>query len=257
MKIIIQNSRFWLLSGTLFLCACGELDRSNPLDPKNPRSERPRAIFVEAFVNDATPFTPFALRALDSLSLALASDQIIIVEHHLPSTNYNDTFALQESAERYNNLAAADHGVPDVFFNGTPTRLQGASSAPTAAQRYRAALQNETGKIASFTIEAKKSVSATGIEINATLARLGDSPAPQFAVAAVVWEDVGLAGHRHVVRKVFSPEVINGLAAGDTKTVRFAANLTGVQNANRVQAAVIIERNLNSGREVLQAALAE
>lgn len=241
----------------LFLCACGELERNNPLDPKNLRSERPRVIFVEAFVNDATPFSPFALRALDSLSLALASDQIIIVEHHLPSANYNDTYSLQESAERYNNLAVADHGVPDVFFNGTPTRLQGASSAHTAAQRYRTALQNESGKIAYLTIEAKKSVSATGIEINATLARLGDSPASQFAIAAVVWEDLGLSGHRHVVRKIFSPEVVNGLAAGDTKTVRFAANLSGVQNANRVQAAVIIERNLNSGREVLQAALAE
>ncbi|NUM78876.1 hypothetical protein HUU40_31345 [candidate division KSB1 bacterium] len=257
MRTVIQNSRFWLWSGLLFLCACGELERNNPLDPKNPRSERPRVIFVEAFVNDATPFSPFALRALDSLSLALASDQIIIVEHHLPSANYNDSYALQESAERYNNLAAADHGVPDVFFNGAPTRLQGASSAPTAAQRYRAALQNESGKIAYFTIEAKKSVAETGIEINATLARLGDSPASQFAIAAVVWEDLGLSGHRHVVRKIFSPEVVNGLAAGDTKTVRFTTHLSGVQNANRVQAAVLIERNLNSGREVLQAALAE
>lgn len=257
MKIIIQNSRFWLLSGLLFLCACGELERNNPLDPKNPRSERARVTFIEAFVNDATPFSPFALRALDSLSLALAAGQIIIVEHHLPSANYKDSYALPESAERYNNLAAADHGVPDVFFNGAPTRLQGASSAHTAAQRYRAALQNESGKIAYFTIEAKKSIAATSIEINATIARLGDSPASQFAVAAVVWEDLGLAGHRHVVRKVFSPEVVNGMAAGDTKTMRFAANLTGVQNANRVQAAVIIERSINSGREVLQAALAE
>ncbi|KAA0227708.1 hypothetical protein EDS67_14110 [candidate division KSB1 bacterium] len=257
MRTIIQNSRFWLWSGLLFLCACGELERNNPLDPKNPRSERPRVIFVEAFVNDATPFSPFALRALDSLSLALASDQIIIVEHHLPSANYNDSYALQESADRYNNLAAADPGVPDVFFNGTLARLQGASSAHTAAQRYRAALQNESGKIAYFTLEAKKSIAETGIEINATIARLGDSPASQFAVTAVVWEDLGLAGHRHVVRKVFSPEAVNGLAAGDTRTVRFATNLTGVQNANRVQAAVLIERNLTSGREVLQAALAE
>lgn len=240
-----------------FLCACGELERNNPLDPKNPGSERPRVIFVEAFVNDATPFSPFALKALDSLSLALASDQIIIVEHHLPSTSYNDTYALQESAERYNNLAAADHGVPDVFFNGAPTRLQGASSAHAAAQRYRAALQNESGKIAYFTIEAKKSVSATGIEINATIARLGDSPTMQIAVAAVVFEDMGMAGHRHVVRKVFTPEVVSGMAAGDTRTLRFAAYLSGVQNANRMQAAVIIERSLNSGREVLQAALAE
>lgn len=257
MKIIIQNSRFWFWSCVLFLCACGELDRNNPLDPKNPRSERPRVIFVEAFVNDAAPFSPFALRALDSLTLALASDQIIVVEHHLPSANYNDSYALQESAGRYNNLAAANPGVPDVFFNGTPTRLQGASSAHTAALRYRAALQNELGKIGYFTIEAKKSFAATSIEINATIARLGDSPASQFAVAAVVWEDLGLSGHRHVVRKVFSPEVINGMAAGDTKTVRFGANLSGVQNANRLQAAVIIERNLTSGREVLQAALAE
>lgn len=257
MKHLFQNSHFWLWSGILFLCACGELERNNPLDPKNPQSERERVVFIEAFVNDATPFSPFTLTALDSLAFALPTDQIIIAEHHLPGTNYNDTYALQESADRYNTLVTADHGVPDVFFNGTPTRLQGASSAHAAAQRYRAALQNELSRIGYFTIEAKKTVTATGIEINATIARLGDSPATQFAIVAVVWEDLGMARHRHVVRKVFSPEAVNGLAAGDTRTVRFAANLAGVQNANRLQAAVIIERSLNSGKEMLQAAIAE
>ncbi len=239
------------------VCACEDLERNNPLDPRNPRSERSRVTFIEAFINDATPFSPFALTALDSLALAFAFDEIIIAEHHLPSASFNDAYALQESADRYQSLAPADRGVPDVFLNGTTVRLQGASNSHMALRRYRSALQNELGKISHFTIAAKKSISATGIEVNATIARLGDVPFTQFAVVAMIAEDLGMAGHRQVVRKIFAPEVVSSIDAGETKSFRFAAGLTGVQNAARLQAVVLLEDRGNSSREVLQATLAE
>jgi hypothetical protein len=68
---------------------------------------------------------------------------------------------------------------------------------------------------------------------------------------------VGTAGHRHVARKIFSPEIFSGIEAGETRSVRFAANVPNVRDASRLQAAVIIEHNVDNGKEALQAALAE
>lgn len=256
-KITSRAGHFCLCAFLLFLGACEELERNNPLDPKNPRSEQPHLVFVEAFVNDATPFSPFALRALDSLASAFSSDHLLVAEHHLPSASFTDAYALPESADRYRLLATENQGVPDVFFNGSAIRLQGASGTRAASLRYHAALQTTAGEITHFTIAAKKNVSVTYIEINATLARLGSSRFPQFAVLAVVWEDLSSSGHHHVVRKVFSPEIFSGIEAGETKSARFAANVPNVHDATRLQAAVILEHNIDSGKEVLQAALAE
>jgi hypothetical protein len=214
-------------------------------------------LFVEAFVNDGTPFSPFALTALDSLAALFPREQVIIVEYHLPSANFADAHALPESAGRYSSLVATDQGVPDVFFNGSLIRMQGASSSRTALLRYRSAAQSELGKISHFTIEARKNLSSSRIEIEVTVARLGDADFAQFAVLAIVWEDLGTAGHHHVARKIFPPENFNSIEAGARKTAQFAASLSGVTTPERLQVAVLIEQASSLGREVLQATLAE
>ena len=230
----------------LVLCACGDLERNNPLDPKNPRSEQRRVTLVEAFVNDATPFSPLALRALDSLASTDAPEQFIIVEYHLSSASFIDALAVPETADRYATLAAGNRGVPDVFFNGAQFRVQGASSARTASQRYRAALQTTVGEIAHFTIAATKSVSAAGIEINATIARLGTTGFSHFAVLAVVWEDLTTAGHHRVVRKLFSPEIFGGIEAGETKLVGGSRNRSRIAHMCRIDDDVRIEFHVRS-----------
>ncbi|MGH7496827.1 MAG: hypothetical protein ACREOO_31145 [bacterium] len=254
---MIRKRTLGLWGFFLILCACEGLERNNPLDPRNPRSEQRRVTFVEAFVNDVTPFSPYALHALDSLSSTFPRNHFIIVEHHVSSPSLVDAHAVPESADRYAILATTARGVPDVIFNGSQFRLQGASSTRTASLRYRAALQTTSSAITHFTIAANKSVSATGIEINAAIARLGSTRFSQFAVLAVVWEDLTTAGHHRVVRKTFSPEIFGGIEAGETKFVRFAAGVPGVREAARLQAAVIIEQDNQTGKEVLQAALAE
>lgn len=241
----------------LLLSACENLERDNLLDPKNPDSERQRVVFVEAFVNDGARYSSFALGALDSLAADFPSDQVVIVEHHLQSTNYADVYALQESNDRYSSLVGSNRGIPDVFFNGTMSRAQGASSVHTALVRYRNAINAELSRVAHFTIEARKNISSAGIDLEVTLARLGNERFSEFAVLAIVWENVGTAGHRHVVRKVFPPEDFSSVAAGEIKSLHFTGSLPATSNAARLQAAVIIERNTSLGREILQAALAE
>ncbi|MDZ7290524.1 MAG: hypothetical protein ONB44_02935 [candidate division KSB1 bacterium] len=252
-----SRSQKFILGFFLLLCACGELERSNPLDPQNPRSERRRIVFVEAFVNDTAPFSSFAMIALDSLAAAFPQEQVIIVEHHLPSAQYPDAQALSESADRYKILANAGPAVPDVFFNGSGTRAQGASSTSNALLRYRSAVGAEIDKIAHFTIEARKRIAAASLDIEVTIARLGSSAFSQFAVLAIVWEDLKMAGHHHVVRKILPPENFSGIQAGEKKSVHMMTSLSGTVNTGQIQVAVIIEQATGLGREVLQATLAE
>jgi hypothetical protein len=241
----------------LFLSACEELERTNPLDPRNPNSERRQVVLVEAFINTATPFSDFAIKALDSLALAFPLQQVVIVEYHLSSVAYPDASASPANLVRYNNLTAATPAVPDVFFNGFLQRVQGASSVATALLRYRRAVQNEIDKIAHFTLAAQKTTSATNVAVDVTVARLGSENFENFIVGAIAWEDLGAAGRHHVVRQVLAPENFSGIAAGEKKSVRLAGALAGVSNAQRVQVVVIVERATSRGREVLQAVLAE
>ena len=254
---MIAKARASLLSLIVLLCGCEELARDNPLDPKNPRSERSRVIFVEAYVNESTPYSPFAVAALDSLARGFSTDDVIIAEHHLPNASFADQFALQESLQRYGDLATVDRGVPDVFFNGSPTRVQGASSVQTALTRYRSTSDRALGLVSHFTIEARKRTSGSTISIEAKIARLGDDGFSQFTVRAIVWEDLGAAQRHRIVRKIISPETFSGIEAGEKKTVSFSAQLPAAVNADRLAAAVFIEQNTGAGREILQAALAE
>jgi hypothetical protein len=260
---MLLKSQKWILS-FLLLVACENLERDNPLDPNNPSSERRRVVFVEAFVNDAAPFSVFALQALDSLAATFPQQQVVIVEHHLPSTKFTDAEALPESDGRYRLLTAADPKVsatvPDIFFNGTPSRVLGASSTGAAVFRYRHAIQAEIDKVAHFTIETKKTISANRIDIDVTVARLGKDGFSQFAVTTMIAEDLGRAGHHHVVRKILLPENFSGIAAGERKSAHFTTSLPSAVNTGRIQVVVMVEQTTGSGglgREILQTTLAE
>lgn len=254
---MLLKSQRWILSFLLLLVACENLERNNPLDPNNPGSERRRIVFVEAFVNDTAPFSAFALQALDSLAATFPQQQVMIVEHHLPSTKFTDAEALPESADRYKILTTAAPAVPDVFFNGSQSRVQGASTMSNAVFRYRHAIQAEIDKVAHFTTEAQKTISANRIDIDVAVARLGKDDFSQFAVIAMIAEDLGAAGHHHVVRKILLPENFSGIAAGERKSVHFTASLPNAVNTGRIQVVVLVEHTTGIDREVLQTTLAE
>ncbi len=254
---MLLKSRAWILSSILLLVACEDLERNNPLDPQNPGSERRRVVLVEAFVNEAAPFSAFALQALDSLAVTFPQQQVVIIEHHLPSAKFTDAEALPESADRYKLLTTAAPAVPDLFFNGSQSRVQGASTTGTAVFRYRNAIQAEIDKVAHFTIEAKKTIAANQIAIEVTVARLGKDSFSQFAVTAMIAEDLGAAERHHVARKILLPESFSGIAAGETKSAHFATSLPSAVNTGRIQVVVMAERTTALGRELLQTTLAE
>lgn len=254
---MLLKPQWLILSFLLLLAACEDLERNNPLDPQNPSSERRRVVFVEAFVNNAAPFSGFALAALDSLAAMFPRQQVVIVEHHLPSAKFVDIAALPESAVRYQMHTTDNPAVPDIFLNGSQNRVQGASSASAALFRYRNALQAEIDKVAHFTVEAKKTITANQVDVDVTIARLGKDSFSQFAVTVMIIEDLGSAGHHHVVRKVLLPESFSGIAAGERKSAQLTASLPPAVHTGRIQVVVMAEHATSLGREILQTTLAE
>ncbi|UCE06986.1 MAG: hypothetical protein JSW07_02805, partial [bacterium] len=117
-----------------FIFDCGDLDRDNPLDPKNPNSSVERAILVELFVNDSTGFEycSYALDALERLAQREEfKDNLFVLEYHLINRthNWNDSYALDEFNQRYYQYVPNlnERGIPDAMFNGLVSRVQGAS----------------------------------------------------------------------------------------------------------------------------------
>ncbi len=79
----------------IVLFSCDDIDRDNILDPKNPASERPQIITVEAFVN-TNPSAPHSLNDTMLLSLDQIEDEyanrIIVLDYHRNATNYIDPY---------------------------------------------------------------------------------------------------------------------------------------------------------------------
>ncbi|MGQ9853163.1 MAG: hypothetical protein ACUVTG_07180 [Candidatus Oleimicrobiaceae bacterium] len=197
---------------------CGDLPRDNPLDPKNPRSQRERVVLVEAFVSDdpSAQYCAHALDALAQLEAEVGSSSLIVAEYHLPNPGkWLDSYALPEARLRYGELAQTGLGVPDVFFDGAAGRVQGAHSVATAYERYRRQYDAHHSTPGLFTIEGEVVRTAAMVTVRVGLARLGSEPAPALTLRAVLIADLGSARHRHVVKAVLSGQQVAGMQAGE------------------------------------------
>ena len=245
---------FVIIGIALIEIGCEGLERSNPLDPNNPMSERRRVVLVEAFVNDSTPYSPFALAALDDLASQTTEAQTLFLVYHLPSQSYPDTNAISSGRVRYDFYTTQNQAVPDVFFNGLRHRVQGAASKNTALKRYQNVFTQERDEISHFTIEAQTQVSGNTLSVNVSIARLGDDELTDFFLQAVAFEDISAPGHHYVVRQVLPSESITRVASSERKDITLTASIQGDGNPQRWQVVVFIQQN--SKKEVLQAVLA-
>ncbi len=239
----------------LGLCQCGDMPRDNPLDPKNPLSQRQRVVLAEAFVSDdpSTRYCPQALEALTRLEAEVGTARLLIVEYHLANPGkWVDAYALPEARLRYEELASAGLGVPDVFFSGAAGRVQGAHSVETAYGRYRREFDARSATAAFFTIEGEAQRRGQQVEVAVSLARLGAEPADDLLLRALVVQDTGQARHRHVVRAVLSGEHVATLRAGQVVQCAFQvpANLLG---GDRTWLVVFVESRPEGTRVVEQA----
>ncbi|MBN2354725.1 hypothetical protein JXO59_01360 [candidate division KSB1 bacterium] len=209
-----------ILSLVGVLYTCSDLERSNPLDPKNPRSWTNRVVLIEAFVNDIGGASmEAALAGLDRLARSYPADQFILLEHHIQKTAGLDSLALPASLTRYQTLAPqpASQAIPDVFFHGPYSHVQGASDPEAAFNRYSQAMDSALQGTAKLTIEASAILSGTQLYIKAGLARLGREDAEDVSVYVVLTSRV--YPNRPVVRAFLPVEAPGHLDAGEVRTI--------------------------------------
>ena len=207
----------------LAVFACEDIPRDNPLDPLNPESTVSKRHLIEAFVNTGahpSEFNRFMLDALDSLE-TMYGNRISIVQYHRSIGEHTDPYHLAENDIRYQHLLDALQsdfkGAPDVFVNGIARRIQGASSRENAFFRLQQALLAETANHENFYLSVRVDRHPGDIVARVTVARLGNTPAKDLRIRAILTEDKGLLHQSRVVRAGTDSEVIERLSAGEIR----------------------------------------
>jgi hypothetical protein len=233
-----------LLSGLLLFAGCADLDRSNPLDPKNPDSRRDKIVLVEAFVNQSGgDVITWALDGLEQLTGEYDSQEMLYLEHHIAKTASTDPLALDASLSRYLAFVpkATQQGLPDVFFNGCIARVQGASSTAGAHMRYLNALKEQLTGTAFFTIEAVVRNSGDEIVFNIKVAPLGKKSAADVAIYNILAEEI--SPNHPIVRAIVPVETFDEIHSGEIVRMIKSVDIKSDWQKSNLRAFVVIQNN--------------
>ncbi len=237
-----------LLIFILAFCACADLERSNPLDPKNPSSERKMTVLVEAFINaSGGEVVDNALAGVGRLMREYGSQDFLYLEHHIARTPETDPLALDASLSRYNFFVPVDteQGIPDVFFNGSAQRAQGASSPEMAYQRYQDKLQQELALSGYFTIQGRVHRQQDQLSLTADIARLGPDGMSDVSIIAVIGAPMeNTTGF--LVRGIFPVDTWNWIGAGEVRGIDQAIDIAPKWSDNI--SVIIVIQNSRTGR---------
>ncbi|MFZ5518557.1 MAG: hypothetical protein ACOY90_18145 [Candidatus Zhuqueibacterota bacterium] len=249
---------FLMLLPLVYVVSCADLERDNLLDPLNPQSFTERAILVEMFVNDSTgyDYCEYAVEAMEEISLREENEgKIITLEYHVTKSGWNDPLSLNETNQRYHEYIPStnERGIPDAFFNGTGLRVQGASEE-NIYNRYAAAVDQLLGDTGYFLIEAEKKIAGNVINLDVTIARLGNSDKSDLSVNAVVYENRGTSGQRFLVKKILPRQIISRFDSGQVKNFSFSAAMSANDTMERMKVVVFLQDQNSSGREIYQVA---
>lgn len=244
----------------LILSRCGNLDRDNPLDPKNPGSETDRIILAELFVNDGTGFEycNYARDALEKLSQREEfKNNLLVLEYHLTNqtAGWLDGFARDEFNQRYYEYVpiASERGIPDAMFNGLAHRVQGASREKIE-ERYADVANAFLGQKSYFHIDAEKRFAGSVLTVNVDVAKYGKSDAENINLNVILYEDLKIPCYRYVARKIFQSQAIPLIKNGEAKSFVFSEQLPKIDQVSNLFVIVLIQELNGTTKEILQAA---
>ena len=243
-----------ILLGVL-LSGCEDLERSNPLDPKNPHSRRPRTVLVEAFVNEGTgqPYCGYSREALEQVATEFGSTQLVIVEQHLRVESWTDSYGLEDSNQRYDQYVQQNRGVTHVFIDGTSVAVQGASSAASVKPLYAAAINVEMTEASLFAMECRKSQVENHLDVEVKIARLGTESESNFSVGVMLFEKAGTSSDRLVIRKILPFKAVDSIKPGEQKVLQFSGDLPAAAFGGIVGVLVFIQEGRAQPGRILQA----
>lgn len=247
----------WL---SLLWLTCADLDRDNPLDPKNMGSSINQAIVAELFVNDSLGYNycNYALEAIEQISQQSEFKQtLLVLEYHVinKASQRNDPYALEACSQRYYEYVptSTGRGIPDAMFNGSATRVQGASREQIV-QRYTNAVRSLMGQKTFFGIEGTKKIVNNSIQLKFSVVRYGSSWEGEAAVLVVLYEDLGIDCYRHVVRKILPWQTITQMKRGAVLSFTLSEALSQFSHPENTFAIVILQDRDHPAKEIYQVA---
>ncbi len=250
--LVIWLSLLWL--------SCADLDRDNPLDPKNAGSRVDQAILAEIFVNDSTgyDYCNYALEAIEQISQQSEFRQtLLVLEYHIinKASQRNDPYALEACNQRYYEYVpnSSERGIPDAMFNGRATRVQGASREQVA-QRYAAAIRSLLGQESYFGIEGSRKIINNAVQLQFSVARYGSHWEGELTVLVVFYEDLRTARYRYVVRKILPWQTITSMKRGTVRSFTLSEALYQFPHPENTFALVILQGKDHPAKEIYQVA---
>lgn len=248
MNTIIRKGiySFWVIC--LLLSAC-EMERDNPLDPKNPDSSRDMVVVAELFVNDdmGSNYCNYALTAIENISKSYSRVQMVVIEYHLPYRTSSDDYVSDSFIPVYQKYVPleSERGLPDIFVNGASHRIQGASSVSAVQNRCETAVMAEINRKSYITIEANLSKTGSNFNISGKIACLGSSDISNVEIKAVLIEDIQEARHHFVARAVFSNKRISNLIHSERVEFTLSASSAEILQANNLSCIIYIQTQDN------------
>ena len=211
----------------IVLSSCDDINRDNILDPKNPASERPQIITVEAFVNttDSIPnaFNEYLLDALDELESSYSDKILISVNNRRIKNNFFYGYFIKDIELLYETYFqgydSGVRGVPDVYINGIEARIQGASSQSTVLFRLEEVLNSLITSNSYFTIESNIIQDGNEYKISAKIARLGSTNEENIKVKAIIVSKYDNDLHERVVTDILKSQDIGNISNGEIKEI--------------------------------------
>jgi hypothetical protein len=239
-----MKSFVYIAAVLFYVYGCADLERCNPVDPKNPDSSREKIVLIESFVNQSGgSVIAEALAGLDQLMREYNSHNFIYLEHHVAKTPSTDPLALETSLARYLTFVpqATQQGLPDVFFNGSAARVQGASTASLAYQRYREQLEGQLSEKSFFTIEATARMLQDQVVLSSRIARLGRHDASDVIVYDILAET--LQAKHPVVRAIVPVKTFDTIQCGEIKSMSTMIALNVEWQKSQLVAYIVIQDN--------------
>jgi len=212
---------------SFFLClyACKDIPHDNVLDPKNPSSYRDWIISIEAFVNTENDksYNEYLIKALNTIS-SRYPENITIAHYHRNVATFLDSLSIPDNEylyEEYIEMFDSQKGVPDVFINGSFDRVKGTSTIEGAIERIERVILPLMKENSYFTIEPEVSEKDGNLSADIKLARLGSLLAENIFVRLIVVEEINSDQLSHVVRSIYSSNLIPTLEPGEIKELKF------------------------------------
>ncbi len=250
----------FIISGFAFLCSCGDLSRSNTLDPDNPDAEAGQVAVVENFVHRYTRGDSvnrniaYSQEALSDLTEKYGN-RLIVLEYHVTLSNpvpaNEDTFSSLPIMNRYHAYRGTLPAYyPHAFFNGNGISLQGASSKESAANRYSLVLDTLAIKKQKIYCEIEKKIGDTSVYVASRIVKYGDESIKDLVIEYILYENLG--DHLYyTVREIGLSESIPELTPQNVYEMpEKTFHLKPYYNANRLYIVMLIK---NKNAKIIQA----